>query len=98
VVVGVPVLVTDAPEEGRALAIEKFARYAAGAPYLRMLAHEGWTQPGDAAIVGDESAVTAEFDRYKAAGATDLAVVLFGSDSDIERTLAYVRSNHAMQL
>ena len=99
IVASVPILVTDDVTAGRAYAHQCFDRYKGGPAYMRMLAHEGWEHPGDAAIVGDEAVAQGELDRYAAAGATDFAAALFSeTDEGLDRTLAllsrYRRSRH----
>jgi 5,10-methylenetetrahydromethanopterin reductase len=99
IVASVPILVTDDLEAGRAHAQLCFGGYARGPAYMRMLAHEGWEHPGEAAIVGAEEAAHAELDRYAAAGATDFAAAVFSpTDEGRDRTLAllsrYRAANH----
>ena len=63
---------------------------------MRMLAHEGWGHPGDAAIVGDEAAARDELDKYAAAGATDFAAALFSqTDEGLDRTLGLLSAYRA---
>jgi alkanesulfonate monooxygenase SsuD/methylene tetrahydromethanopterin reductase-like flavin-dependent oxidoreductase (luciferase family) len=96
IVASVPILVTDDVTAGRAYAHRCFDMYKGGPSYMRMLAHEGWGHPGDAAIVGDEAAAQAELDRYAAAGATDFAAALFSeTEEGLTRTLGLLSGYRA---
>jgi len=50
--------------------------------YQRILAHGGVTSPADAALVGDEDAVTKQVEALFAAGATDLWAAPFPVGED----------------
>ena len=71
IVVGLPVAVHDDVDEARAVAAESFAVYGSLPNYQRILAHGGVDRPADAAIVGDEAAVTAQVEALFEAGGTD---------------------------
>jgi F420-dependent oxidoreductase-like protein len=72
IVVGLPVAVHDDVDEARTVAAEQFAIYGTLPNYQRILAHGGLDRPADAAIVGDEAAVTAQIEAIFEAGGTDL--------------------------
>jgi F420-dependent oxidoreductase-like protein len=72
IVVGLPVAVHDDVDEARNVAAEQFAIYGTLPNYQRILAHGGLDHPADAAIVGDEAAVTAQIEAIFAAGGTDV--------------------------
>ena len=88
VVVGLPVAVHDDVAEARAVADEQFAVYGTLPNYRRILAHGGAAGPGDAAIVGDESAVASQIDALFTAGATDVwaAPFVVGADRSASRS------------
>lgn len=99
IIANVPLLVTDDLTTGRVRAHQCFDIYKGGPAYMRMLAHEGWTHPGDAAIIGDEATVQAALDRYAAAGATDFAAALFTATAEErERTLALLAQYRKIQM
>lgn len=89
VIAGVPVCVTDDPDQARADAEQVFAIYGTLPSYRAMLDREGAKGPGDIALVGDEDAVRAGMARYAEAGVTDLNLAPFGN---LERTTALIRS------
>ena len=88
IVVGLPVAVHDDVDEARAAAAQQFAVYAALPNYQRILAHGGAETPADAAIVGDEAAVTAQIEALFEAGGTDFwaAPFVVGDDRAASRT------------
>jgi F420-dependent oxidoreductase-like protein len=72
IVAGLPVAVHDDVDEARVTAARQFAIYGQLPNYQRILEHGGADGPEDAAIVGDEAAVTAGIEALFAAGATDV--------------------------
>jgi alkanesulfonate monooxygenase SsuD/methylene tetrahydromethanopterin reductase-like flavin-dependent oxidoreductase (luciferase family) len=82
IVAGLPVAVHDDEDEARATAGEQFAGYGALPNYQRILAHGGVSSPAQAAIVGDEAAVTRQVEALFAAGATDLWAAPFPVGED----------------
>jgi F420-dependent oxidoreductase-like protein len=88
IVVGFPVAVHDDVDEARAVASEQFTIYGELPNYRRILERGGVAGPAEAAIVGDETAVTAELERLIDAGATDLWAAPFavGDDASASRT------------
>ena len=96
IVVGLPVAVCDDAEEGRAEAARQFAGYGQLPNYRRILDHGAADGPGDAAIVGDEAAVTAQLQAVVDAGGTDVWAAIFpvGPDrrASRDRTRALLQS------
>ncbi|MFO7250332.1 MAG: LLM class F420-dependent oxidoreductase [Actinomycetes bacterium] len=92
VVCGLPICVTDDPEQVRARAERVFAAYGELPSYRAMLDREGARGPGDVAIVGDEKAVTAALENLAAAGVTDFAASVFARGEEAERTRALLKS------
>jgi F420-dependent oxidoreductase-like protein len=87
IVAGLPVAVHDDVDEARATAAHAFAMYGTLPNYQRILAAGGVDGPADAAIVGDEAAVTAQIEALFAAGATDVWAAPFpvGDDRSASR-------------
>jgi F420-dependent oxidoreductase-like protein len=96
VVVGLPVAVCDDPTEGRAAAQQTFARYGMLPNYRRILDIGGAEGAGDAAIVGDEETVAAEFRALIDAGATDIWAATFPLGDDREARAASRRRTQAL--
>jgi alkanesulfonate monooxygenase SsuD/methylene tetrahydromethanopterin reductase-like flavin-dependent oxidoreductase (luciferase family) len=82
IVAGLPVCVTDRPDEVRQMIAGALATYATLPSYRAMLDAEGGPGdsigPADVAIVGDEKTVTAGLRALAAAGATDFSATEFG--------------------
>lgn len=72
IVAGLPIAVHNDVDEGRQAAAEQFAGYGTLPNYRRLLDIGGADGPADAAIVGDEAAVTAGIKGLFDAGATDV--------------------------
>jgi len=87
IVAGLPVAVHDDVDEARATAAKDFANYGVLPNYRRILDIGGAPGPGDAAIVGDETAVTAQIQSLFDAGVTDLWAAPFpvGEDRSASR-------------
>ena len=77
IVVGLPVCVHDDVAEARAEAATQFAMYGNLPNYRRILTLGGAAGPADAAIVGDEEAVTSGITAIFDAGATDVWLAPF---------------------
>jgi 5,10-methylenetetrahydromethanopterin reductase len=94
VCVGLPVCVTDDPDDARERAARVFAVYDSLPSYNAMLDREGATGPADVAIVGDEASVAAGVRRLADLGTSDFAAVEYGSVSkgDRQRTRELLRS------
>jgi F420-dependent oxidoreductase-like protein len=87
VVAGLPVAVHGDVDEARDVAAQQFAMYGTLPNYRRILDHGEASGPADAAIVGDEGAVTAQIEALFDAGATDLWAAIFpvGDDREASR-------------
>ena len=91
---GLPVLVTDDADAGRARAATVFQAYGAMPSYRAMIDREGAAEPADIAVIGNETAVRAELERVADTGVTDLVAVEFASRRSPERarTREFLRS------
>jgi F420-dependent oxidoreductase-like protein len=87
VVAGLPVAVHDDEAEAREVAAGMFAGYGVLPNYRRILDLGGAAGPADAAVVGDETSVTAQVEALFAAGATDVWAAPFpvGDDRSASR-------------
>ena len=92
VIVNALVSVTAEAEAARAYVAEQFGAAAGFPSYRRMLDHDGFAGPADAAVVGDEADVAAALRRFADAGATELVPSVFGPPEDRARTLALLAS------
>ena len=95
VVAGLPIAVTDDPEEARRVAGKLFRGYGVLPSYRAMLDREGAAGPGDIVIAGDEAAVGAQLDSLSAAGVTELMAAPFpvgASEASLARTFALLQS------
>ena len=88
IVAGLPVAVHDNVDEAREAAAKQFGFYGALPNYRRILDRGAAEDPADAAIVGDEAAVTAQIEAMFEAGATDMWASIFpvGDDREGSRT------------
>ncbi len=82
VVAGLPVAVHDDIDEARGAAAKQFAGYGVLPNYRRILDIGGADGPADAAIVGDETAVTEQIQSLFDAGATDVWAAPFPVGDD----------------
>jgi F420-dependent oxidoreductase-like protein len=82
IVAGLPVAVHDDLDEARTEAATQFAMYGQLPNYRRLLDHGAADGPADAAIVGDEGAVTAAIQGLFDAGATDVWAAIFPVGAD----------------
>lgn len=87
IVAGLPIAVHDDEQEARSAAAASAAGYAGMPNYQRIMDIGGVASPADAAIVGDEKAVTRQLQALLDAGATDIwaAVVPVGQDRAARR-------------
>jgi F420-dependent oxidoreductase-like protein len=85
IIVAVPAVVTDEPDEVRKKAVEQMSFYGQIPSYRRILDAEGVGHAADLAIIGDEKTVLAGLQRYYDAGATDVLVSQTGIRSSEER-------------
>lgn len=82
IVAGLPLAVHDDVDEARGEAAAQFGFYGDLPNYRRILDIGGAPGPADAAIVGDEAAVTAQIKALFDAGATDVWVAPFPVGDD----------------
>jgi F420-dependent oxidoreductase-like protein len=92
IVAGLPVAVHDDADAARAVAAEQFAMYGTLPNYQRILEHGKVAGPADAAIVGDEAAVTAQIEQLFAAGATDVWAAPFAVGDDLSASRSRTRA------
>ena len=92
IVAGLPVAVHDDVDEARRTAAEQFAIYGTLPNYRRILDIGGAAGPADAAIVGDEAAVTAAISGLFDAGATDVWAAIFPVGTDRRASRARTRA------
>ena len=91
VVAGLPVMLTNQPEQARAIAAKVFSVYAQIPSYRAMLDREGAAGVQDLAIVGDENLVRSQLARLESAGVTDLCAFPFEvEDGDAQRTTEFL--------
>ena len=91
IIAGLPICVTEDVDAARSTANEVFAVYGTLPSYRAMLDREGAANPGDIALVGDESAVAAQIQEVADAGVTDLAANPYGSAEQVARTRALLK-------
>ncbi|HEX5502517.1 MAG TPA: TIGR03564 family F420-dependent LLM class oxidoreductase [Thermomicrobiales bacterium] len=88
VLVGLPVCVTDRPEEVRRQAATAFELYGQLPSYRAILDKEGAAGPADVALIGPEATVRAGVEALAAAGATDLIASVYAPRGEsADRTL-----------
>ena len=92
VAVGLPVCITNAPDEARERASRVFVVYGHLPSYRAMLDREGAGGPQDVALVGEEAEVVAQIGRIADGGATDFMGALFGTAEERERTSGVLAS------
>ncbi|GAA2660059.1 MULTISPECIES: TIGR03564 family F420-dependent LLM class oxidoreductase [Actinosynnema] len=88
VVAGLPVCVTDHPDDARARVADRFGLAGQVPEYRAVLDREGAAGPADVALVGDEEAVTRALTRFRDAGATEFMAAPFGAPAERTRTTA----------
>jgi F420-dependent oxidoreductase-like protein len=88
VLVGLPVCVTDRPEEVRRQAATAFERYGQLPSYRAILDKEGAAGPADVSLIGPEADVRAGVEALASAGATDLVASVYAPRGEsADRTL-----------
>ncbi|MGZ4695347.1 MAG: TIGR03564 family F420-dependent LLM class oxidoreductase [Acidimicrobiales bacterium] len=92
IVAGLPVAVHDDVDEARQTAASQFAGYGVLPNYRRLLDIGAADGPADAAIVGDEAAVTAGIEALFEAGATDVWAAGFPVGDDRKASAARTRA------
>ncbi|OBK74678.1 TIGR03564 family F420-dependent LLM class oxidoreductase [Mycobacterium sp. 1274761.0] len=96
VVAGLPISVTDDVDRARAQATELFAMYGTLPSYRAMLDREGYANPEDAAIIGNEEEVSERLDELASLGVDEFSAVIFDTSPDVrERTRALLRAKDA---
>ncbi|HWE56602.1 MAG TPA: LLM class F420-dependent oxidoreductase [Acidimicrobiales bacterium] len=91
VTVGLPVCVTNQPDEAIEKAASTFGFYNNLPSYRAMLDREGAGGPADVAVVGDEETVAARLHHLGQIGATRLSLPVFGTKEERARTLALLQ-------
>jgi F420-dependent oxidoreductase-like protein len=91
IVVGLPVAVTDDPDEARQKAAGSFAIYGTLPNYQRVLGIEGAAGPAEVAIVGNEAEVERQIRALASAGTTDFLAASFPVGDDPKASLARTR-------
>ena len=91
-VAGLPFCLTNDPDAARERAANELLIYGQLPSYRAVLDREGAAGPADIAVVGDEAAIAAGVQRMADAGADELAVSIFGSSEERDRTRAFLRS------
>ncbi|MGZ5395041.1 MAG: TIGR03564 family F420-dependent LLM class oxidoreductase [Mycobacterium sp.] len=82
VAAALPVSVTDDVDGARKHAAKEFTVYGTLPSYRAMLDREGYAGPEDAAIIGDEDAVSARLDELSAAGVDEFTGSLFDASAE----------------
>jgi 5,10-methylenetetrahydromethanopterin reductase len=82
VAASLPIAVTDDVEGLRAQAAEQFALYGQLPSYRAMLDREGYRDPQDAALIGDEKVVTERIDELREAGVDEFVGYPFDTSTD----------------
>lgn len=91
VVAALPIAISSDPAQAREAASRMFAIYGTLPSYRAMLDREGAAQPGDIALVGDESTLRAALRRLRDAGVTHFAASLFpAEDGAVPRTIEFL--------
>jgi 5,10-methylenetetrahydromethanopterin reductase len=89
----VPVAVTHMPAAAASAARQIYGPFRSYTGYSAMLRAAGCTDIADTAAIGDEETITAEFERYAAAGVTEIVAAPFPVPEDlgvIDRTIRYI--------
>ena len=93
VAASLPIAVTDDIEGLRAQAAVQFAMYGQLPSYRAMLDREGYRDPQDAALIGDEKLVTERIDELRDAGVDELIGYPFDTSPEGRaRTLSLMRA------
>lgn len=93
VVGGLPVVLTNKPDDARQRIAEMLTVYGQLPSYRAMLDREGVDGPADIALVGDENLLRGEIERFRSAGVTDFnAAIMAVDDGAYERTLSFLAS------
>lgn len=91
IVAGLPVVLTDKPDQAREKIAEQLIIYGQLPSYKAMLEKEGARTPADIALVGDERILRAQIQHLRDAGVTDLnAAVMAFENGQFERTVDFL--------
>ncbi|WUJ72526.1 TIGR03564 family F420-dependent LLM class oxidoreductase [Kribbella soli] len=90
IVAGLAVCLTSEEDAVRARFADQFALAGQVPEYRAMLDREGAAGPADVLVVGDESSITKQLDRFRDTGATDLMLAPIGTPEEQARTTAYL--------
>ncbi len=91
VVAGLPIALTRDVDAAREVVAKTFEIYGTLPSYRAMLDREGAAGPADVALLGDEAQLTAQLDRLRDAGVTDLDAAITPVDAGAgERTLEFL--------
>lgn len=82
IAVGLPVCVHDDKEQAVARANEVYGIYGELPTYRRHLDAQGIGNPGDIAVVGNESEVAAQLETFFDAGATEVVASIYSAGND----------------
>jgi 5,10-methylenetetrahydromethanopterin reductase len=87
VAAGFPLAVTDDVEKARTVAAQVFQVYGILPSYRAMLDREGYKNPEEIALIGDEKAVAEKVRHLEAIGVTDFVAAIFkAEDNTVQRT------------
>jgi len=93
IVAGLPILVTNKPDEAREKIAKALVIYGQLPSYRAMLDREGASGPADIALAGDEGALRRELARLRELGVSDLCAAISAvEDGAEERTRAFLAS------
>ena len=88
IAVGLPVCVHDDKEQAVARANEVYDIYGELPTYRRQLDAQGVSDPGDIAVVGNESEVEAQLETFFDAGATEIVASIYPAGDDSRGSFA----------
>jgi len=93
VIAGFPIVLTNKPDEARALIGKALAVYGDLPSYRAMLDREGVAKPEALALVGDEATLRGGLARIRDAGATDFNAAIAEVDPGaFDRTFEFLAS------
>jgi F420-dependent oxidoreductase-like protein len=93
VTAALPLALASDPAKAREVANKLFQIYGTLPSYRAMLDREGAANPGDVALVGDESQLRAELGRLADAGVTDFSASCFPADEGaVRRSLEFLQA------
>lgn len=89
IIAGACVALTDDPDASREWIRARFGPAGDMPAYRAVLDRGGKAGPEDTAVLGDESAVAKEIERFAEAGATEFLLCPVGTDEERERTIKF---------